>query len=501
MFEQGWAARNPKAMGLPETLVDAPVNEVLSTLSYATAGTSFLEWTRYRAAAQLHTRLVVPDEESDHRAFDATTRCAARISAVLSISQGASEGLLLRAVALRDRLPRVAECLRDGLIAPKHIHTIVSRTDLVDGTPLAADVDAEIAAALHRRGSWSDARMRDMVDRIVFRHDPDAVRERRIRAEENRSFWVDPAADGMAYLGATMTAEDAVIVAAAVEDLAGRVCVKDPRSAGARRSDALFALATRSAYECLCDSPACTSPGWTGEDGLLTTVIVHVVADASTVSAAEGSPEGPGNPGFLAGHGVISPDHVADLASRTDAVVRPVDTTNPASQPADPYRPSSALDTFVRIRDQYCTWPGCTKPAWTADLDHIIEYDHDDPSGGGQTTDVNLGGKCRFHHNLKTFGDFVDDQYVDEDTGRVVSTVATPEGLVVPGPAHNGYDVHPGLADITFEQPAHAPPDAPRMPPTRRRTRLANKHARRRSERRRNREARQSTERADPPPF
>ncbi|MBM7416220.1 MULTISPECIES: DUF222 domain-containing protein [Nocardiaceae] len=504
MFEQGWATRDPEAMGLPGTLLDAPVNTLLSTMSYATAGLSYLEWTRYRAAAELHTRLVVPHEMSDHRRMDATTHCAARISAVLSVSQGAGEGILTRAVALRDRLPRVAECLRDGLIAPKHIHTIISRTDLVDGTTYAREVDTEIAAALQRRGSWSDTRMRDMIDRIVYRHDPDAVRERRVLAENNRSFWIDAGPDGMAYLGVTMTAENAVVVAAAVEELAGRVCRKDPRSKGARSSDALFALATRTSYECQCDDPDCSAPGWTGEDGLLTSVIVHVVTDSTTIgdsTTTAGNTAADGNPGFLVGHGVISPDHVADLADRDDALVRPVSTTNPASQPADPYRPSSALDTFVRIRDQYCTWPGCNRGVWTGDLDHIAEYDHEDPDGGGQTTDVNLGGKCRFHHNLKTFGDFVDDQYTENDTGRVVSTVTTPEGLVVPGPAHNGYDIHPGLADVTFDTPDPPPPSPPRTPPSRRRTRLADKHARRRNERNRNRRARELADTDDPPPF
>ncbi|MDQ1202364.1 hypothetical protein QE449_002982 [Rhodococcus sp. SORGH_AS303] len=500
MFEQGWATRDPEAMGLPGHLADVTVDGVLGALTHATAGAAYLEWTRYRAAAELHTRLVAPLDTADRRRFDATTHCAARIAAVLSITQGAGEGILTRAVALRDRLPDVAACLRDGLVTPKYIHTIIARTDLVDGTDHAHLVDAEIAAALRRRGSWSVARMRDMVDRIVYRHDPDAVRERRTRAKDDRGFWIDPAPDGMAYQCATMPAENAVLVAAAVDDLAGRVCPKDPRSAGARRSDALFALATRTPFECQCDRDNCDAPGWTGEDGLLTTVIVHVVADAATVNGDTASAQ-QGNPGFLAGHGVISADHVADLAARPDAVLRPVAATNPASQPADPYRPSSALDTFVRIRDQYCTWPGCSNAVWTGDLDHITEYDHDDPAAGGQTTDVNLGAKCRFHHNLKTFGDFVDDQYLDGDTGRVVSTIATPEGRVIPGPAHNGYDLYPGLADITFEQPAQAPPDAPRTSPTRRRTRLADKHARRRSERSRNRRRREFADNDDPPPF
>lgn len=258
MFESGWAQQNPEAMGLPVALTDASIEEALDTVVHATAGLGFLEWTRYRAAAHLHALIVAPVESSDRRRLDAATQCAARIATVLSVSQGAADGILFRALVLRDRLPRVAECLRDGLLAPKHLHTIVTRTDLVDGRDYADEVDAEIAAALRRRRSWSDTRLRDMVDCIVHRHDPDAVRERRIKAKENRSFWVENAPDGMAAVGATLAAEDALLVATRVEALAANVCSRDPRSRNARASDALFALVTGTGFGCQCGDPTCT---------------------------------------------------------------------------------------------------------------------------------------------------------------------------------------------------------------------------------------------------
>ncbi|MBY6707927.1 DUF222 domain-containing protein [Rhodococcus sp. BP-241] len=510
MFESGWAQQNPEAMGLPVALTDASIEEALDTVVHATAGLGFLEWTRYRAAAHLHALIVAPVEASDRRRLDAATQCAARIATVLSVSQGAADGILFRALVLRDRLPRVAECLRDGLLAPKHLHTIVTRTDLVDGRDYADEVDAEIAAALRRRRSWSDTRLRDMVDCIVHRHDPDAVRERRIKAKENRSFWVENAPDGMAAVGATLAAEDALLVATRVEALAANVCSRDPRSRNARASDALFALVTGTGFGCQCGDPTCTHTETDPDSISATTVVVHVVGDAATLDAATPaatSPEGAapdtsGRSGFLHGHGVISPDHLRDLANRSDAVRRRMDATPAAHQPADPYRPSAALETFVRARDQYCTWPGCNNPAVTADLDHVTEYDHDDPAAGGQTTAVNLNGKCRFHHTLKTFTDFLDDQYPDPELpGRVLSTVTTPEGRTVPGPAHNGYDLHPELADVTFGDPVVHPPPGTESPPTRRRTRLAAVHARRRAERARNRRAREAAAIDDPPPF
>ncbi|WP_169817742.1 HNH endonuclease signature motif containing protein, partial [Rhodococcoides kroppenstedtii] len=175
-------------------------------------------------------------------------------------------------------------------------------------------------------------------------------------------------------------------------------------------------------------------------------------------AAAEPEPDLIDGVGYVAGLGIISGAHVRDLAHDPDTLVRPLgdgtDTPLPATQPADPYRPSAALDTYIRARDRYCTWPGCSKPAWDGDLDHITEYDHAHPERGGRTSATGLGAKCRFHHLLKTFGDFVDDQYDDPDhPGRIIRTVTIPEGRTVLGPAYTGFDTHPGLDMIVFGDP------------------------------------------------
>ncbi|MFC8281417.1 HNH endonuclease signature motif containing protein, partial [Rhodococcoides kroppenstedtii] len=190
--------------------------------------------------------------------------------------------------------------------------------------------------------------------------------------------------------------------------------------------------------------------------------------DAAADAAAE--PELVDGVGFVAGLGIICGAHVRDLADDPEAVIRPLgdgtDTPLPATQPADLYRPSAALDTFIRARDRYCTWPGCSKPAWDGDLDHITEYDHTHPERGGQTSATGLGAKCRFHHLLKTFGDFVDDQYDDPDhPGRIIRTFTIPEGRTVLGPAYTGFDTHPGLDMIVFgDPPATGRTARPRTP-------------------------------------
>ncbi|SIR94284.1 DUF222 domain-containing protein [Williamsia sterculiae] len=496
MIESRWAGESPAAFGLLGDVDGVPVNDLLTELAHATAGQSFLEWQRYRLAAELHTQLVGEEVLTDYRMIDSTALCATRIATVLSIAQVSAEGLLARAVALRDRLPQVLLCLRDGAVAPQHIRTIVSRTDLITDETIAAMVDAAIAECLRRRGSWSTNRLRDMVDRIVYTHDPDGVRERRQVAKDARAFWTENDADGMGVVGASMTAENTLLLAQRVHAAADHVCANDPRTKAARRSDALVALTTGVPWECLCGDPDCAAAqGWDATPtGPGTSVVIHVVADTTTTHLKHG-----GKPGFMPGYGVISAEHIRDLALRPDAIVRRL-TGGSATQPGDPYRPSAALARFLWMRDQYCVWPGCDQPAMRCDADHVTEYDHDNPDQGGQTKPEDMNFKCPFHHGVKTFTEFLDDQTID-DHGRPEVTITTPEGLTVDGPAHTGYDLHPQLGDIEFTAPPNGPPPPTPHQPTRRRPRLADKHARRHHERERNRRTRKDDDESDPPPF
>ncbi|MBY6364952.1 HNH endonuclease signature motif containing protein, partial [Rhodococcoides corynebacterioides] len=588
-----WAALDHAALGLPAT-TDLPSPQALDALVHAAAGVAYLKWFEYQLAAAMHAELVEPFEDEDRRELDAFTRCAATIATTMSITPFAARTLLTDAVALRDRLPLVAQCLRDGIVTPHHIRTIVSRTELIEGQCYAALVDADIARALRKPGSWSPARMEIMVDTMVHRRDPDAVRARREAAKRNREFTVEAGRDGMATTTDTRPAEDTALAAAAVHRLAAQVCPKDTRSKAARASDAHYALLTQTEFGCDCDRPitdcryknidvgrfaataprivihlvtdtttltgpvpapeserVCRSPQHLprpnedtstsrpdADDDATGSVAVErvateppatesvaadavaadaVAADAvavESVSAESLSPneqnaeadadvdvsadatvaedEAPSTRGceepvgldtvdgvgFLAGIGIISGAHVRDLAADPRTVIRPLgdgtDTPLPATQPSNPYRPSAALDAYVRARDQFCTWPGCNRPAWDGDLDHITEYDHTHPEKGGRTDATGLGTKCRFHHLLKTFGDFVDDQYPDPNNpSRLIRTITIPDGRTVLGPAFTGHDVHPGLDMIVFGDPPDTSTPRPPRPGLTERTRPA----------------------------
>ncbi|SFA41981.1 protein of unknown function [Rhodococcoides kroppenstedtii] len=573
-----WAALDHAALGLPAT-TDLPASQALDALVHAAAGVAYLKWFEYQLAAAMHAELVEPFEDEDRRELDAHTRCAATIATTMSITQGAARTLLTDAVALRDRLPRVAECLRDGVVTPHHIRTIVSRTELIEGQCYAALVDADIARALRRPGSWSPARMEAMVDTMVDRRDPDAVRARREKAKRNREFTLEIGRDGLASATDTRPAEDIVALHASVTRLAAQVCPKDTRSKAARASDAHYALVTRTEFGCDCDRPItdCRYKSVDVEKFAANSprIVIHLVTDTTTLDgsvpapkaervcrstqhlprpdestsavtvAPEPSDSEPIAPqsvssnwqnvtaddeadvtsdasagceepmgldfvdgvGFLPGIGVISGAHVRDLAADPRTIIRPLgdgtDTPLPATQPSSPYRPSAALDAYIRARDLFCTWPGCNRPAWDGDLDHITEYDHTHPERGGRTSATGLGAKCRFHHLLKTFGDFVDDQYPDPaDPSRLIRTITIPDGRTVLGPAFTGHDVHPGLDAIAFGDPPETRPSKPGLTErTRPAPRTEQKHARRRQERNRNRLRRVIPPDDTPPPF
>ncbi|WP_246833272.1 HNH endonuclease signature motif containing protein [Williamsia sp. 1138] len=664
-------------------------------------------WSEYATAAEIHRQLAQPTAEVDVRQLDGWAHCSARVGAALGVTPGWADNVIRRGLALRDRLPQVNEALRAGRVAPHHVGDIVSRTELVDGMPWSASVDGEIAEMLWRDGAWSADRMRNMVDQIVFRHDPEGVRERRSRARDGRNFKRYATADGMADVVASMTAENALLLEKRVQQLATQVCGNDPRTTPQRLSDAMFCATMDVDFLCQCgDSEGCEFARPHDSDGDSdggTQFVVHVVMDQATVEGRAN------NAALMDGHGVISGDHAREIARRPDARVAPLggelakdvldqpssvpdsaaddlhtpaakelspeelldeikrlvkakedakrpptkepnvradengaraeesssadfddsiddkghsehdhdhdhghghdradndrlpqpegeaDSTHPAhgaqasedvppdhsseaaesghtdtakagntaepedpvdahtehprtestettgedsqpntpepkppapeseaacerpnraerrrrrtrktqtalpkSQPGNAYRLSAALNRFVRIRDAYCTFPGCRRPAWKSEVDHTDEYDHDNPDAGGQTSAEGTKCLCKFHHLLKTFGNWIDFQVTDEN-GRTRIVFISPEGVRFHGPAWSGEDLFPALLDMTWRDAGPrrgAPPDMP----TRGRTRLADKYARRRAERNRNRRRIETPTPPPPPP-
>ncbi len=131
--------------------------------------------------------------------------------------------------------------------------------------------------------------------------------------------------------------------------------------------------------------------------------------------------------GYVIGGGVVPPAMLADLVAR-GAKVRTVTSASDVNE-VPRYRPSAAMDEFVRMRAMTCMFPGCDHPATGCDVDHTI------PWPVGPTHPGNLSPKCRKHHLLKTFyggpDGWRDCQHAD---GTIVWTAPTGHTYIsVPG--------------------------------------------------------------------
>ena len=106
-------------------------------------------------------------------------------------------------------------------------------------------------------------------------------------------------------------------------------------------------------------------------------MVIRVIADQAAIErrhhrAARPNAAARPNSGrprrrLLLGHGVL-PNTLLAEAIRNGATIKPIRT--PGAEPEPHYRPSTELAEFVRMRDLYCRFPGCTVPADRCDLDH-----------------------------------------------------------------------------------------------------------------------------------
>lgn len=86
---------------------------------------------------------------------------------------------------------------------------------------------------------------------------------------------------------------------------------------------------------------------------------------------------------------------------------------------AETYYPPQQMRLQLRLRHPVCAVPGCERPtAFAAEDDHILEYDHEHPDQGGQTSLWNLHRLCWAHHKAKTAGQIDPERDPREDPGR-----------------------------------------------------------------------------------
>lgn len=466
-------------------------------------------WHRYAAVYRLYQARRAELEadsavDAYSRLYDPQCQTAAAYAVAAGVRPHTAEMFVDRAIACVERIPAVGRLLRDGRITVAWFTRAVEQTALVDDLELLEFIDAEIAHRLSEAGGLSAARVESIVSAVVAEYDPDAVTMTREQIAAGKNVVVSPVSDGMSEMVITGSSEDAMIALGTIDALADGVCPFDPRTKQARRSDAATALLHRAEFTCRCDRDDCASALSPEQvESRRGQIVVHVVVRKD---ALDGTSE---TPAYEDGVGPISARRARELMARPDAVVRELDIDKviaDCAAHADRYRPSAAVATAVRALFGTCTWPGCDRPAWKSDLDHVVEFDHVDPAAGGPTCLCNLNPKCRFHHGLKTFGSgWVDDQVVDA-AGVLWSEVTTPDGVSVRQQALNlwllpelgRFQCRHGVSiGQSREPPRHAEGE-----PERARTRTQAKHRYRMQRRAANRRRREAMLVGDgEPPF
>ncbi|MCG7595084.1 HNH endonuclease signature motif containing protein [Mycobacterium sp. PSTR-4-N] len=464
---------------------------------------------RLAAIAELTRRSVDDDDDRARWAFDLWAVTAARIGAALTIGQRRASAQMRIAMALRDRLPRVAALFCEGRISIRVISELTWRTHLVDDDRVLAEIDAALAGHAVSWGALSDEKLTAAVNALIERYDPDAVRLAK-NALSDRDFRIGAHEDGAETTSAwgTLMAADGVAAERRILAMINGVCENDPRSVGERRSDAAGALLNgREQLPCRCGSTDCPKAD-VGSPA--SHIVVHVIADRAAVDAVEEqAAEKPA---------VTRPEEIADCVAEDESECTPPPLSDtgvallpglkvmpavaladaiaggakvaplwlPGPDPEPHYRPSSRLAQFVRLRDMFCRFPGCDVPADRCDVDHCVPWPY------GPTHPSNLNCKCRAHHLMKTFC-FDLDGWTEVQLADGSVTFTDPDG--------RSHTTKPGSALFFPQFPVHTaelapPPPRPPDPmrtariPKRRRLRSADVAARVKAERAQNREVR-----------
>ncbi|MBB5833009.1 hypothetical protein HNR70_002822 [Brachybacterium aquaticum] len=112
---------------------------------------------------------------------------------------------------------------------------------------------------------------------------------------------------------------------------------------------------------------------------------------------------------------------------------------------ASTYTPTAQMRLQLRLRHPVCAMPGCDRPTvLMAEDDHILEYDHDHPDEGGQTSLFNLHRLCHIHHQVKTkqLLDPVRDEALDPARG---------DGTTIAGPYPTTWHLGDGITTTSYE--------------------------------------------------
>ncbi len=309
---------------------------------------------------------------SDGDVMEAASAAAVEIRAALVSTRRTAESDLELAWRLRDRLPRVLEAMRSGVIDLRRARVIVDGTVHLDPGRASVVVDEVLPLAPR----MTTGQLRALIRRLCIDIDPDDARSRYRSAVDERRVSAELTEDGTATLIGSDLPPDRV--AAIMDRLTGIAQTltggDEVRTIDQLRADVFLDLLE-------------------GGDSYGRRGTIDIRVDLATlVNLEDRSAE-------LGGFGPV----VADIARQTAERFGPQWRYTLTDHAGDPVhtgttrrRPNATLRRQVEARDATCVFPGCRTPARSCDLDHRIPV-----AEGGETHVDQLVALCRHHHVIR----------------------------------------------------------------------------------------------------
>ncbi|UFS60193.1 HNH endonuclease [Subtercola endophyticus] len=334
-----------------------------------------------------------------------------------------------RAVETSSRLtadfPETLDALRRGMISYRHAEKIVQHS-FVLADDVLADYERRVLPVAE---TVSVQRLEREARAAVESAQPTTAIERHLEAAKTRRVYVEPGADGMAYLTHYLPAVEALAIYNRATELARSLKnAGDPRTLTQLRADALTDLMLN---------------GETSIPGATRGIRPHVrlTVPVLTLLGAVPTQIGPQrtapadldpthcdptylDPAQLEGFGPIDRLTALELARDAPSLVRVL--TDPITgcvlnYGRQRYKPPAELDELVRLAYQECTFPiSCTSSA-VAELDHTRAW-----SEGGETSFGNIAPLCSTHHKVKHHTEWKVEQ---DPGGSGIITWTSPAGF------------------------------------------------------------------------
>ena len=309
----------------------------------------------------------------------------AELATTLVVHEATAGRLVAEAMRLTRDLTPTLSALADGSIGIPHVRSLLEVASSVPADGLAA-FEAE---ALDRAGRETPSAFRRRIRRLRDRMHPEPLTARHDRARDERRVCLEPAEDGMAWLSLHLEAERGVAIMARLD------AIVDARSAGADDAAAPSDSRTRAQRKLDAAADLLLGRALDGDASPLGVVTPRVYVTVPVLSLLGHTDE----PAELDGHGPIDAATARRLAAHAPSFRRIL--THPQtgaflSLDRTTYRVPADLAEYLRIRDEICRFPGCSRRAVGCDIDHTRDW-----AKGGTTCQYNLAHLCRKHHRLK----------------------------------------------------------------------------------------------------